>query len=78
MFDCFRFHLYFSLKESISFSSSSHRRSSSPNVLVLAEEQVLEGVLEGGVAEGVAGGVDGAVDVAEPVADGPQCFRDAD
>lgn len=38
--------------------------SSTTNVLVLTQEQVLEGVLEGGVAEGVAGGVDGAVDVA--------------
>lgn len=46
-------------------------------VLVLTQEQVLEGVLEGGVAQGVAGRVDGAVDVAEPVADGPQRVWDA-
>lgn len=47
-------------------------------VLVLAQQQVLEGVFEGDVAQGVAGRVDGAVDVAEPVADGPQGVRDAD
>lgn len=61
----------------MSFSSILGRKPSSSNVLVLAQEQVLEGDLEGVVAEGIAGGVDGAVDVAEPVQCAPQCFWDA-
>jgi len=45
--------------------------SSGTDVLVLAQQQVLEGLLEGGVAQCVADRVDGGVDVAQPVADGP-------
>lgn len=51
--------------------------SSSANVFILAQQQVLECLLERGVAQRVTRRVDGGVDVTQPVANDPHSVGDA-